>query len=449
MKVFFTLFLFLALQYCFSQDTSLLVCGPMLCNVTHRDATIWLEPDIHVNSVQIKYWMKGEPSSSKTFSYKGTLGQDFNPLKMVLTNLDMNTDYSYEIYLNNKKQHFSFPLSFKTKEVWEYRTPPPAFSFIFGSCAYINDPLYDRPGQPYGRDPRIFDSIANNPSDFMLWDGDNMYTREADYDSRFGFYYRYTHDRSIPQFKKLLASRPQYATWDDHDYGPNDAGFSYELKNISLEAFKDFWGNPSYGEPDNPGVYTHFTWSDCDFFVTDSRYYRSDEKMDSSSDEKHFFGDRELKWLENSLLYSRASFKFVAVGSQVLDPLNTFECLRHSKKEFDELMHFIVTNKITGVVFLTGDRHYSDVIRWQPQGGYPLYDITSSAFTSGSYPSIAQTPEGKNPYRVVPEMVFDQNYIKISVSGEKLSERIATITCYTVDGKIPWTLQIKEQDLKW
>ena len=53
------------------------------------------------------------------------------------------------------------------------------------------------------------------------------------------------------------------------------------------------------------------------------------------------------------------------------------------------------------------------------------------------------------PYRVVPDMVFDQNYIKVSVSGEKLLQRIATITCYTVDGKIPWTLEIKEKDLKW
>jgi alkaline phosphatase D len=112
-------------------------------------------------------------------------------------------------------------------------------------------------------------------------------------------------------------------------------------------------------------------------------------------------------------------------------------------------MHFIVTNKITGIIFLTGDRHYADVIRWQPDGGYPMYDVTSSPLTSGSYPSIKQTPEGTNPYRVVPEMVFDQNYIKISVSGEKLFNRVVTVTCYTVDGRIPWTLEIKQQDLKW
>ncbi|MCY7409272.1 MAG: alkaline phosphatase D family protein, partial [Chitinophagales bacterium] len=230
----------------------------------------------------------------------------------------MNTEFFYEIYLNGKKQTFSFPLIYKTKTVWEYRTSPPAFSVIFGSCNYINDPLYDRPGDPYGRSPRIFDSIANNPSDFMIWNGDNMYTREADFDSRSGFYYRYTHDRSIPELKKLLASRPNYAIWDDHDYGPNDAGASYDLKDISLAAFKDFFGNPSYGEWNNPGVYTHFTWSDCDFFLLDARFYRSDEKMNDSSSNKHYLGDVQLKWLEASLLYSRASFKFIVSGSQML-----------------------------------------------------------------------------------------------------------------------------------
>ncbi|HYV92544.1 MAG TPA: alkaline phosphatase D family protein [Chitinophagales bacterium] len=448
MKVFSALLFLLTTHFCSAQDTSLLICGPMLCNVTHREATIWLEPTSLANSVQIKCWKKEDVSSAKTFSYKGITGNDYNPLKILLTNLDMNSEYNYEIYLNNKKQQFPFPLAFKTKGVWEYRTAPPAFSFIFGSCAYINDPQYDRPGEPYGRDPRIFDSIAKNESDFMLWCGDNMYTREADYDSRSGFYYRYTHDRNIPQLRKLLASRPNYATWDDHDYGPNDAGVSYELKGLSLEAFKDFWGNPSYGEWDNPGVYTHFIWSDCDFYLLDDRFYRSDEKMNDSSSNKHYLGEKQLAWLENSLLYSRASFKFIISGSAVLNPLNDFECFCHYDKEWNHLLNFIRDNKIPGVIFLSGDRHFAEIIRINRDGMSPLYDVTASAFTSRSFANFSKSKEFSNPYRVVPSAVTDQNYIKVAVSGEKLFERVVTITCFTVDGKIPWTFEIKQQDLK-
>lgn len=448
MKTFAAALLLFEINFCSAQDTSLLTCGPMLCDINHREAIIWLGVTPVVNSIQIKCWKKDETIPAKTFSYKGTLGNDYNPLKMVLTNLDINTSYNYEIYLNNKKQQFPFPLSFKTKGVWEYRTAPPSFSFLFGSCAYINDPQYDRSGEPYGRDPRIFDSMGKNPSDFMLWVGDNMYTREADYDSRTGFYYRYMHDRKIPQLRQLLASRPNYATWDDHDYGPNDAGVSYELKDVSLAAFKDFFGNPGYGEWDNPGVYTHFTWSDCDFFLLDDRYYRNDEKMNDSSADKHYLGERQLAWLENSLLYSRASFKFIVSGSDVLNPLNDFECFCHYKKEWNHLLDFIRDNKIPGIIFLSGDRHFSDLIKLNRDGMYPLYDVTGSAFTSRYTLNFSKSKEFNNPYRVVPSVVTDQNYIKVTVSGEKLFERIATITCYTVDGKIPWTYEIREQDLK-
>src|SRR6185295_4398936 len=213
--------------------------------------------------------------------------------------------------------------------------------------------------------------------------------------------------------------------------------------------FKDFFGNPGYGEPGNPGVYTHFTWSDCDFFLLDDRYYRNDERMADTSAAKHYLGEKQLAWLENSLLYSRASFKFIVSGSEVLNPLNAFECFCHYNKEWNHLLDFIRDNKIPGIIFLSGDRHFADIIKMNLDGMYPLYDVTGSAFTSRYTLNFSKSKEFNNPDRVVPAVVTDQNYIKVTVSGEKLYERVATITCYTVDGKIPWTLEIKEQELKW
>jgi alkaline phosphatase D len=112
-------------------------------------------------------------------------------------------------------------------------------------------------------------------------------------------------------------------------------------------------------------------------------------------------------------------------------------------------LNFIRDQKIPGLIFLSGDRHFAEIIKLNRDGMYPLYDVTTSAFTSSSNPNFAKSKEFNNPYRAVPSAVTDQNYIKITVSGEKLFERVATITCYTVDGKIPWTLEIKEADLKW
>ena len=57
-------------------------------------------------------------------------------------------------------------------------------SFAIGSCSYVNEPEFDRPGKPYGSNFEIFNSINNKNPDFMLWLGDNMYfltgTQEQD-----------------------------------------------------------------------------------------------------------------------------------------------------------------------------------------------------------------------------------------------------------------------------
>ena len=34
----------------------------------------------------------------------------------------------------------------QTQVLWDYRMDPPPFSFVTGSCAYINEAQYDRPG---------------------------------------------------------------------------------------------------------------------------------------------------------------------------------------------------------------------------------------------------------------------------------------------------------------
>lgn len=448
LRIFFTLSLLISfLKISVAQDTTLLVAGPMLGYLEHREALIWLQVTPAVAAIDIKYFKKGQPAAINTIHYKGTLGEAFNPEKIVLENLEMNTEYVYEIYLNNKKQTFNYPLNFKTKDTWEFRRPAPDFSFIFGSCAYINDPLYDRPGEAYGLSPRIFDTIAKVKSDFMLWLGDNTYTREADWTSKSGFYYRYTHTRKCRNMQQLLASRPHFAIWDDHDYGPNDGNTSFELKDVSLQTFKDFWGNKTFGEADNPGIYTKFTWSDCEFFLIDDRYYRSDDAMNDSSDEKKFLGDKQFEWLKNGLLYSKASFKFLVFGSQVLNPMNDFEGFRFYQKEYDALLNLIKENKIPGVVFLSGDRHFSEIIKVQPDGMYPLFDITGSAFTSRSYAKFAETKEFKNPYRVVPAAVTDQNFMKVELSGDR-NNRKATISAINADNKLMWEYVIKQSELR-
>lgn len=423
-----------------------IISGPMLGPVELRDAKIWIEVSSEVKSASLQYYKTGEPARSKTILYKGELGNDFNPITFIIGGLDFNTTYQYKIGINGKITNAGG--EFTTKDLWQHRKDPPAFSFLTGSCSYFNERIYDRPGEPYGRDSSIFETMANEKSAFMLWLGDAWYTREVDFYSKWGLYYRAHRDRSLPVLQNFLKAMPQYAIWDDHDYGPNDIGSNYILKKESREVFTKYFPNPSAGENEQ-GIYTMLNYGDADIFLTDDRWWRSAERMKDSvngkpNPEKTFLGKQQMEWLKNSLLYSMAPFKIIAVGTQVLNPISPFDTWWDYPAEYYELMDFLKEYKINGVLFLTGDRHHSEIIKVDRPGTYSLYDITVSPFTSHGYPFSEK--EKNNPYRVIG---FDlkQNYGKFSFSGKPGDRKLKVEFLGVKGGKLgEWN--ISEKDLK-
>lgn len=430
----------------FSQSPKL-VSGPWAGNIELRTATIWLEVGPQVQHVAVKYAPKSNLAQTKIVDCKTALGKAFNPVKVELYGLEPNTEYAYQILLDKQTVPISFQTTFVTKELWQYRKPAPDFSFLTGSCAYFNEPAYDRPGKPYGGDSSIFETMANTSAAFHLWLGDNWYAREVDYSSPWGLNYRASHDRSLKVLQKFMASMPQYAIWDDHDFGPNDAGKSYIFKDESRKVFKDYSLNPSYGE-NNQGIYTMYSYSDADFFLTDDRFFRSEPQLADSVDgkpnpNKTFFGEAQLNWLENALLGSKAKFKIIAVGSQVLNQYNKYECLKEYPAEYERLLQFLESNKISGVIFLTGDRHHSEIIKMQRQS-YPLYDITVSPYTSGV--SKVSGNELNNPDRMAGTLIEAQNFAKISIITED-KQRVLKVDFIGLHGEVLGSWSVNEKSL--
>jgi len=419
------------------------VSGPMLGPVELRDAKIWVEVSPEVKLVSLQYNKKGD-KTRKTVMYKGALGNDFNPLYFTVGGLDINTAYEYRLLIDGKIT--SFGGQFTTKDLWQWRKPIPEFSFLTGSCSYFNQPEYDRPGTPYGKDVSIFKAMANEKAAFMLWLGDAWYTREVDYYSDWGLWNRASHDRSVPEIQPFLKSMPHLATWDDHDYGPNDIGKNYILKETSRKVFNSYFCNPSSGE-NGQGIYTMTSWGDADIFLTDNRWWRSADRMPDSvngqpNPEKKMLGDQQMEWLKNSLLYSSASFKIITVGSQVLNPVSPYDKWRDFPAEYQELMDFLATHKISGVLFLTGDRHHSEIIKVDRPGTYPLYDITVSPLTSGTH--VFGDAEKNNPYRVF-GLDQKQNYGRFSFSGSRGSRKLTVEFLGTKGEKLgEWTVTEKE-----
>ncbi len=422
-----------------------IISGPMLGPVELRDAKIWVEVSQEVKAVSLQYNIKGT-TKIKTVSYKGELGNEFNPLCFTIGGLEPNTTYQYRIWINGKASAKTGELT--TKDLWQWRKPPPEFSFLTGSCAYFNEPIYDRPGKPYGGDSSIFETMAKEKAAFMLWLGDEWYTREVDYYSEWGLWNRASHDRAIPVLQNFWKAMPQYAMWDDHDYGPNDIGTNYILKETSREIWKKYWCNPSHGQ-NGQGIYTMISWGDADIFMTDDRWWRSADAAKDSvngkpNPEKKVLGKQQMEWLKNSLLYSSATFKIIAMGSQVLNPVSPFDKLWDFPIEYDELMDFLKENKINGVVFLTGDRHHSEIIKVDRPGTYSLYDITVSPLTSGTH--TFGGAEKNNPYRIL-GIDEKQNYARFSFSGIR-GDRKLMVNFFGIKGQPLGEWSIKEKELK-
>ena len=430
-------------------QTNVLQSGPWAGNVELRNATIWAEVSPEAKKVAVKFFPANNPQLIKTINYTGALGNDFNPIKIDLNALDFNTEYSYQLVINGKPVKTNFATTFTTKDLWQYRKPAPDFSFLAGSCSYFNEPVYDRPGKPYGGDSSIFETMAKTPAAFHIWMGDNWYTREVDYYSTWGLQYRASRDRAQKVIQEFMAKMPQYSIWDDHDFGPNDAGKSFILKEESRELFKKYTLNPSYGQ-EGKGIYTKITYADADFFLTDDRYFRSEDELPDSingkpSTEKTFFGAMQMDWLKNALLYSKATFKIIVVGSQVVNPLNSYECMRHYSFEYNELMTFLLDQKINGVIFFSGDRHHSEVIKLPREGSYPLCDVTISPYSAGV--SKVRDAELTNPYRVDNTLVEFQNFGKITISGKK-NDRNLSVEFIGLKGEKLGEFNINESALK-
>ncbi|MBK8700593.1 MAG: alkaline phosphatase D family protein [Saprospiraceae bacterium] len=400
-----------------AQMATNLTGGPMVGYAATRESVVWVQTSGKAD-VKMKYWPKDFPSKANETSKVETKASHGFTAHLTATDLEPGTTYLYEIIINNKEIKARNEQQFKTLPIWKWRTDAPDFKFIAGSCFYINEEKYDRPGKGYGGEYDILGAMYKDKPDFMVWLGDNTYLREADWDSRSGVYHRYTHTRQVGELTPLLANTHHYAIWDDHDYGPNDSDRTYYGKQWTLDAFKDFWANPTYGAGDTEGITGAFSWSDADFFLMDNRWYRSPQ-----SPSGQIMGEKQLQWLIDALRSSSARFKFVCIGGQILSTFAGFENYANYAVERRKLLDAIDQYKVEGVVFLTGDRHHSEISKWTGPSGIEVYDLTASPITSSASPH----PEEPNENRVSGSMIGERNYAMIEVTGKgkKRSARIS------------------------
>lgn len=439
----YILFLYVMLGICQIGLTkpNLLQSGPMVGYSDYKEVMLWVQTTESAE-VKIAYWVVGKSEQKFVTDVVKTEKHNAFSAKVIADKVQPGNLYSYELYINNIPVERPYQLKFQTQKLWQWREDAPDFSFVIGGGTYINEPEVDRPGEPYGQDPKIFETIVEKKPDFMLWTGDNIYLREVDWNTRTGILHRYTHTRSAPEIQPLIGAIHSYAIWDDHDFGPNNSDRSFWNKEATLECFKLFFPNPSFGVNGNPGTTTMFTWSDVDFFLTDNRYYRSPNYRDNT--DRQIFGVEQVEWLVDALCFSRAPFKVIVVGSQFLNPVAYGENHSTYSEETDHLLKLINQERIPGVVFISGDRHHTELTKMKRYGTYPLYDFTISALTSGPHHGGEDEP---NHLRVKDTFVGENNFGVMNVTGPR-KDRTLTCSIFNRDGKKKWDFSINQNDLK-
>mgnify|MGYP001296456390 CR=1 FL=1 len=460
-----------------AQASEKLQSGPMIGYVTMAEVLVWVQTT-GPSEVSIKYWPEGDPDSNFETDSILTQKQSGYVAKCFADQVRSDSTYEYEVWIDGSKVTPRFreeyrngeaiPLEFSTSKNWRFREEGHRifdFSIAFGSCAYINQPGgYDRlSGNPYGGGYEIFESIYEKDPDLFIWLGDNIYLREPDWTSWTGLLQRWTHDRSLPHLRGLLATTPNYAIWDDHDYGPNNAGWDFWNKEQAAQAFILFNGNPSAGLPNLPGIFTFFNYGDVNFYLLDNRFYKDgQESLEAFGREKDLLGKKQIDWLISSMKYRQgqsaggwtpsypANFNVVCIGNTVLSDNGSTDSYALYDKEWQYLIDRIMAEGIDGVVFLSGDVHFSEVSVLEIEGGgepgkegkagikgkpYRFVEFTSSPLTSGPY----RGPEdSKTRWDIFPgnmDQIKKRNFATLSFTGP-LDDRYMTIRYFDTHGSL-------------
>jgi alkaline phosphatase D len=360
--------------------------GPMVGHVTDRTARFWLEVD---RPGQLRVVLTAgdggvEEGAAEVQGARGGIAL------VDVDDLEPSTAYRARFDLDG------IPLAVEPGV--EFRTFPPPRSpsrvrIALVSCARV----------PWDSIQPAWHAVAAERPDAIVWLGDNGYlehadsTQPADYTSEERIEHRYREIKVLSSVQPILRTMANYAIWDDRDYGGSDSDRTNPLRLNVAETFERYWANPAYGrEPGLDGNYGRFVIGDAEVFLLDDRFWRDPNSLPDSPS-KTVLGAAQKEWLKEALATSEAPLKVIAIGHQVLADYHQWESYAMFAHERRELLEWIRDRRIEGVMFVSGDRHLSELMRDDRPSLYPLYELTASPVANRPFTTGLELP---NPIRI-------------------------------------------------
>lgn len=414
-----------------------LIHGPLLGAVTPVGARFWVRT-LHESEVEVRVSERGDfEKPDARGSARTSAAGDFTGVASV-TGLKPNTRYRYDVRIDGR------PVP--RGECWEFHTFPPEDPAANVRLAFGGGAKY------FPGNERIWDTIRLRRPDALLLLGDNVYLSLPE---SVGAFHDYTYYQlqSRPEFRRVVASVPTFAIWDDHDAGIDDVFLGPYTdkpawKRDYLELFHRNWNNPAGGAPpERPGVWFKFRVGPVECFMLDCRYYRENFLKENAS----MLGPVQKAWLLESLRVSTAPFKILVSSVPWADDskietspsgetVYAKDTWHGYRGERAEIFDFLAEHRIGGVLLLSADRHRHDVRINQRPLGYPLIEIMSSTLTHES----GGAPSSGNP---IYELLYTRGFGFLTFDTAA-PEPLAVIEIVTIEGESTYRREVKLSELQ-
>ena len=282
------------------------------------------------------------------------------------------------------------------------------FRLAFGSCAHQDKP------QP------ILREVVRQKPDAFVYLGDNIYGDTDDDISVMTAAYEKLAAKK--EFQMLRQAIPLFQTWDDHDYGANDAGHEYPLKEEVKEVFLDFWQVPANDvRRTREGIYYSKEFRSggklVQLIVLDTRTFRGPwTKRGSDPNFRHRYkpadgndilGTKQWDWLERTLSKS-ADLHIIASSIQFSGDYHGFEAWANAPDQRLKMAELIEKQTKEPVIFISGDVHHGELSLFQTPSKRKFYDLTSSGINQVG--TILEPSDSR-----IGKAVFESNFGMITV----------------------------------
>lgn len=234
--------------------------------------------------------------------------------------------------------------------------------------------------------------------DYLFFLGDTVYGDALIIHGPNFLWERYMESRKSIPFYRWKNLKPVLATWDDHDFGKNDADGHYSYKSQSLSHFKTFFAQESDRKHLFKGYGNSFLFRAFgqNFAFFDNRFFRG---FVNAQNEKTFMGRKQIDWMMNGLK-KRPAPTLVMNGAPMFGRSEKGSSYQTNAPQ--ELQYFLSSLKSTQspAVFVGGDLHYSEFSKIDRRLlGYDTVEMivgcmhsnTKTAFYDNVNPRIAGT----------------------------------------------------------